>query len=453
LSAQGQPAARKQAAAGPKVVRISIHPAAPGRPALKYHLLPELHELEPGNAATTYYLATLANSGLADSNTVFARFDEWSEMPLDKLPREEVRAALDLVKSALHFAHVGARRDHCAWGLTLKADGFASLLPHLNPLRGVANCLVVQGRLQIAEHNYDGAIDTMQTSMAMAHHLNEEACVIQNLVGVGITYVTLEHVALQFIQAPDSPNLYWGLANLPRPFHDSPNVIQYERSFLGDSFPAFRNLDNGRLTVAEWNEFMEKFPLIMGGQGGGKGFDKLGMTALMIQMYPEAKKYLLGKGLTPEKVEAMPVHQALARYLIDGYREQSEELYKWYGLPYWQAREGMDRASVELEKQTRNSSDFSLTKFLVPALGRARSRAVQGDQMIAIFQCIEAMRAYAAGHDGKLPASLDAMTETPAPLDPFTNRPFSYELAGDTAIIDVPLPANLPRRYEITIGK
>jgi len=35
-------------------IRIALHPAAPAGPALRYHLLPQLHEMAPGNAADLY---------------------------------------------------------------------------------------------------------------------------------------------------------------------------------------------------------------------------------------------------------------------------------------------------------------------------------------------------------------------------------------------------------------
>ncbi len=44
---------------GPKavVVKLTLHAAASPVPALKYHLLPEVEELRPGNAALLYQRA------------------------------------------------------------------------------------------------------------------------------------------------------------------------------------------------------------------------------------------------------------------------------------------------------------------------------------------------------------------------------------------------------------
>ena len=53
------------------------------------------------------------------------------------------------------------------------------------------------------------------------------------------------------------------------------------------------------------------------------------------------------------------------------------------------------------------------------------------------MKIIEAIRYYAAVHDGKLPESLGAIKEIPvATDDPMTGKPLGYKVEGRTAIID-----------------
>ena len=54
------------------------------------------------------------------------------------------------------------------------------------------------------------------------------------------------------------------------------------------------------------------------------------------------------------------------------------------------------------------------------------------DRRVKYLQTIEAIRDYAARHDGKLPTRLDAL-DLPAPRDPLTEKPFLYELTGQEA--------------------
>jgi hypothetical protein len=53
------------------------------------------------------------------------------------------------------------------------------------------------------------------------------------------------------------------------------------------------------------------------------------------------------------------------------------------------------------------------------------------------MKIIEAIRYYAAVHDGRPPDSLEAIKEVPvAPTDPMTGKPFGYKVEGRTAIVD-----------------
>ena len=71
---------------------------------------------------------------------------------------------------------------------------------------------------------------------------------------------------------------------------------------------------------------------------------------------------------------------------------------------------------------------------------------------------VEALRLYAAEHNGSLPAKLSECS-VPLPDDPFTGKPFRYELDGDTAHLRGSPPAaeqNNPHfnvHYEVTVQK
>jgi hypothetical protein len=68
---------------------------------------------------------------------------------------------------------------------------------------------------------------------------------------------------------------------------------------------------------------------------------------------------------------------------------------------------------------------------------------------------VEALRLYAAAHEGRLPATLDQITEVPVPLDPVSGRAFDYRLNGDTAVLTSAEKGivNPDTQFEITIGR
>jgi hypothetical protein len=54
------------------------------------------------------------------------------------------------------------------------------------------------------------------------------------------------------------------------------------------------------------------------------------------------------------------------------------------------------------------------------------------ERRIKFLQTIEALRHHASLHEGQLPARLDEL-ELEAPNDPFTNKPFIYEVSEKVA--------------------
>ena len=78
------------------------------------------------------------------------------------------------------------------------------------------------------------------------------------------------------------------------------------------------------------------------------------------------------------------------------------------------------------------------------------------DAGVAALECIEAMRHFAAGHDGQLPAQLSEILDLQVPNDPATGKPFAYQVEGSKALLETSIPkSGDPRdstRYEITVA-
>jgi len=77
------------------------------------------------------------------------------------------------------------------------------------------------------------------------------------------------------------------------------------------------------------------------------------------------------------------------------------------------------------------------------------------DRHVAALQCVEALRLYAAAHDGKLPRELISIIEVPVPNDPVMQKPFVYRCTGYNAVLEAPAPKGATERdamrYELTL--
>ena len=456
LSAVGR-GRSKPPADKPKEIRLSVRPAGEPRPSLKYLLLPELLDRKPGNAATLYLQAMQRIS-----NQSLSKYDEkirhWMDKPAKELPRREVQQMLDAYRIALREVELAGRRDHCDFDLPI-SEGYNMMLPSLGKLRQISKVLAIKIRLEIADGEIDAAIHDLQTGLALARHLGEGITLIEDLVGIAVASLLAEEVE-SFIQRDDAPNLYWALANLPRPLIDIRKAMEHERFSLYLGYPKLRNVASAKLTREQWKALPDELGRLTAfvrgePQVGGEG--RLLWTVYAAKLYPEGKRYLLGKGRTQQEVQAMPVAQVVAIFTLEQYDYWRDELFKWFSLPYWEAREGMEKAHNRFGKWASSEGRMNPASFLLPSLGKAYFIQAREQRQIAALQTIEAVRMYAANHDGKLPAALKDITEAPAPIDPVTGEAFDYKVEGNTFTLDAPVPpgigAKYARRYIVTLKK
>ncbi len=122
---------------------------------------------------------------------------------------------------------------------------------------------------------------------------------------------------------------------------------------------------------------------------------------------------------------------------------------KVQGLPFWEARPARAKLEERLKALTddKDGPAIPLVKLFLPAISKVFAARTRLDRRIAALTCVEALRAYAAAHDGKkLPSSLDEIKDVPQPLDPVNGKPFDYRVVGDRAFFSCPpfpgLPAN-----------
>ncbi len=77
------------------------------------------------------------------------------------------------------------------------------------------------------------------------------------------------------------------------------------------------------------------------------------------------------------------------------------------------------------------------------------------DRHVAALRCIEALRLYAANHDGKFPKELSSITEVPVPNDPVMQKQFIYRCTGSNAVLEAPAPKGATERdairYELNL--
>jgi hypothetical protein len=384
------------------IIRLNVEARAAPAPALRYLLLPELKEMNPGNPIPAYLRCLMDQDFTADRGS--------------------------LSRAALRQADLAARLDRPDWQilLRLKADGINTLLPDLQGLRMLASALQDRFRTELAQHRLDDALRTAKTMFALSRHMGEHPTIIGGLVAVAIASVTIAPLE-EMLEQPGCPNLYWALTNLPSPLISMEKGMEGERLFVGAEL---RDLDDSApMTADQLNKLIAHIDKIRQLEEKPIPPDrtlpavlrKRGKDAAFVAA---ARRRLIDLGLPEDRLQHFPVAQVL---LLDEKREyevRRDEFMKLMPLLAWQ----IDTLAAKIKPR----KEPALFDVFLPSMPKVRRAQTRLEQRIAFLRHVEALRLYAADHDGRLPEKL-ADVPVPLPVDPVSGKPFDYKLEGATA--------------------
>jgi hypothetical protein len=436
-----------------QIIRLTVDAAAAPVPSLKYQLLPELRDMQAGNAALLYQRAHAPEwFGSFRRQPDYPKMVDWVGLPADRVPWNRVQALLP--PNALKEVDLAARREHCDWEMTdrVRKDGFSLLLPDFQGFREYATLLALRARLEMREKRLDKAVYTCQTGLALSRHSAEAPTLINGLIGVAIANVMLAQVE-RIVEHAGSPNLYWALTDLPRPFIDMRLCFQGERLSLDATVmpqvrAALKNPEAVAIAPGQLQEMSRTLMQLDGDLGPA------GLALMSARVYPRAREFLLKGGFSAAQVEALPVVQVALMYAVAEYDRHFDNMARWAQLPYWEARPGLLQAERELKlskARLLETGGIPLAELLIPAMRKVTLERARLDRRIAALRCVEALRLYAAAHEGRLPAELADVKEVPIPIDPITGKSFRYRLDGSVAVLAGPPPEGEATRQENSI--
>lgn len=446
------------AQSGPRVVKLTLHPAQVPIPSLKYHLLPWANELKPGNSAIFYQRAhspEIVSSYLRSPD--FQNLGDWLDKPLT--PEMAKKLAGFAPSQAARELDQAARCSYVDWQLTERAreEGYMLLLYDVQSFRSLVLLLAARMRLEIHQGEVTKAVYSLQTGLAAGRDICRTPILISYLVGVAVC-TTMLNQAEDLVQLPHTPCLYWAFTELPDSLVDARYSLQGERMFLDNLFPEVRQvLDDPRLPPISADRMRERMAKL-----SALGIDAptLGYAALAALVYPEARRYFLELGRSAEQLDAMPVTQVAMMYEMAMYDRWFDDFYKLQSLPYWQARPLAHKLNEEL-RQARGmrKAGMLLVTTVMPAYERILAVPARLQRRIALLRTIEALRLYAALHDGRLPDTLEEIRDVPLPVDPITGQAFPYRRqTGGRATLEAPPPPGMEAnegnaiRYQITLA-
>jgi hypothetical protein len=440
-----------------RLVLLDLQPAPAPVPALKYQLLPELAEMNPGNSVPAYLRCFAEETHFFFSKETGEERERLLNCPLSDIKPGSLKG---YGGHALRQADHAARLEYCDWNLLpqMREQGYMLLIPEIQQIRTLASALAVRCRGQIADKDFDGAIHSLKTIFALARHTGEHPTIISGLVGVAIAQIGC-NLLEELIQQPNAPNLYWALTDLPATLVDNRRGVSADRMMsagtLGDVLDPKRPWAPDEVPAAvkkltELGVMLSEIPM-----DARKPAEVWMQGRLKDEAWIKAaRKYLTDRGYPAEAVAKYPSEQALFFKLYAKARILRDEALKWMNVPYWQAEEGF----AELMKAPTEMED-KIAQLLVLAVPKVRTAHARLEQRIGLLRVVEAIRLDGSKNSGKLPASLSELS-VPVPVDPVTGKGFGYKVDGMTAVLEGKrtqitggIGSTVHYRYEVRLRK
>jgi hypothetical protein len=247
---------------------------------------------------------------------------------------------------------------------------------------------------------------------------------------VGFACANLAIAPLEsLLEQPECPNLYWALTDLPDPFISIKTAVGGERFIVGSIFHDLS--ETAPMSGQQISEFIKPLDRFVESENAKKPHavrDYVATHAKNPEKVGAARKRLVDGGLSERTLESFPPEQVI---LLDQAREcraRFDEIARIMSFPAWQFEALYDERNGGKIGQPTFADEILPTVALVSGR-RAHARF---EQRIALLRHVEALRMYAAEHNGAFPAAL-ADVSVPLPVDPFTGKPFGYEQKAGTA--------------------
>ena len=397
---------------------------------------------------------------IKQENTAYYKsiaFSYYASLPKAEFPIEDAKHFIGNYSPIYNRIETASKCDYCDFDHRIRSNRnfIAILLPEVQEMRYLARWLAVKAKIEIYEGRFDDAVKTIRLGLEMSNHMVEEPVLVTQLVGIAIRSIMFSCI-IELAQEPNAPNLYWALTDIDSLTPAYKRAIECEMSIIPWMMPTFGKAvnDTEKMTDSDWrmlnDEFSTIVPILSDSLGNinSDGL-KFANTVMSLATYPQAVRWLLEQGKTREEVDAMSVPTVIGKYSVARFKTQRDEILKQANLPIWQTENpsynpfGYDGSVT--------STDI-LVALLFPAVNAAKDAYARMDFTLDAMRIVEAIRDYAADHDGKLPETLSDITSLPIPpISPFTGTPYSYKIQDGAAVIESEHLHNYHSIYRIII--
>lgn len=427
---------------------LVLTPRAIERPFLKHRLFPPEYALKDGNAATI--ILRMPWDQRPYMQQIYPKLDDYLNVSLD-----DPKLIANGTVSFDHFyeqLHRAAYRRTADWEYPLGEEPSVNiLLPDVQDSRGfVVKGLSIWIRYQIATGNLDKAREGILVGLAVSRHYARTPFLVVQLVSSALNTIMFMRVE-ELVAHPECANMYWALTALPRPLLDIRPTVEFEErildsTFIGhrvldtDQFPeklTLQGIDNLRLSrpAEDWEVLLKtvvKLYLTESQQPGLAGPDVQRKVLDNIIQHARIELPNMVEG-GKERVSQMSDFEAGIRWFVAKHREFGQEITALMSLKPQQALPELLNLELRMKKFCESVGLESV--YLIQNPYNIYIIAKRNDRRVDALRTVEAIRHFAARHDGRLPESLAEIDDPPVPDDPILEKPFDYKVDNGVATL------------------
>ena len=433
--------------------RLTLFPALPPSPPLKYPLLVPSRVQVRGNAALEYLRAAallpLPPRDPQEARQQEDKMERWLSLPFEQLAPESdaIQTYLEPYQPSLAALHQASRYSSCDWQLDPFLNpgnkALSIIMEELGRYRKLSRLLRVQLRVQLARGQADQAWQTVQTHLRLGRDMTESPTLLRGLVGLNILASAWDSVE-EWLSRADAPNLCLTLNQLPHPWPQPGPMLEGEARFMGLDRPEWQEVMREVLPPeTARRHLLTMYSVLYRDQPLPPAVWEAQLLQQAARQAPAVRAELLQLGQDPKVLEPMSEAQLLVlrNYLVS--RQWWDTLRYAYPLPYHQARKPVMTLSEQVQQRAQRQDDplLSVYALAIPAAVKTYHAWARLQRRIAALQTLEAIRWHAALHQGRLPERLTDVTVAPLPVDPYTGQPFLYSHTADGFALEGPAPA------------
>ncbi|HZZ42312.1 MAG TPA: hypothetical protein VFE58_05200 [Tepidisphaeraceae bacterium] len=308
-----------------------------------------------------------------------------------------------------------------------------TLLPHLQSLRSIGFIIKVRALRLTEQGKLDDAISTLRLGYELADKITDPV-VISSLVSIGCTRLMNDTLPV-IMNHPDAPNLYWALSEIPSRRTILRRSWDAESDWVIVCHPFIARLRAGQEPTADqWHTIliddMAPFYTITGQTPHPDPIKDASADILRRAQQDYADSH----HVTPDQAAKLDPAILLGHFYFRQWKLASDDLAKIGNLPYPAILAKTNDYNNEITRLKKEQPTNPFFKFLSD-MHRVAYSFARTDRELAALTTVEALRSYASSHDGSLPAHLEDITETPAPINPATGDPFEYQLENNVATL------------------